>query len=223
MPALPATPTGVVRSFLHHEASTDLDIHCRFDLAYEDGPPNTAQLASIAAAVSGAWGTHLASYLTSAEALYDVACADLANPDTINGRYTTPVDGTRSGTQNPNQVCAVLSFQPDRKYRGGKPKIFLPYLVAGDQSTPVLWTSGTISALATAWTAFIDELTGTTVGGCLLGQQVCVSYYGPPTVPATKGRQRLVSTQRTTPLVKNILSTTGLISIGSQRRRRGKV
>jgi hypothetical protein len=219
MPRPPATPTGVVRSFLHHEPAADGAVYCRFDLEYGGTPPITSTLSAIAEAVSGAWGTHLASFLYVGDALFDVHCADLANPGTVDGQYTASVAGTRSGSQVPNSCTATLNFIPDEKYRGGKPKIFLPYLVEADRSTPQEWTAATMGNLATAWGAFISELAGTSYSGCTLGGPCMVSYLGPPTVTATTGSRRRVSTPRTTPLVIPLIAVEGSNAIGAQRRR----
>lgn len=200
--------------------STDADVRTRFDMAYGGGPPSTAGLVSIAAEVNSAFGTHLAAMLSSSDALTETECVDLANPGTPAGVSPGPVDGSRSGTQVPLGVTALVNFTPARRYRGGKPKIFAPFGTDADVNNPDSWTSTFTAAMDAAWAAFIGELVGVTVGGVTLGSQVYVSYFsGKEDNPNPNSRLRFTPTPRVTPVIYDIVSHATSQIFGSQRRR----
>lgn len=220
MPGPVPTPSGVVRAIMGFAPSTDANVRSRFDMAYGGADPSPSDLVSYAALVSGAFGTHLAALLTSSDALEYVEAIDLQDPSTTAGVYSTAVAGTRSGTQVPLSVTACINFTPDRRYRGSKPKIFLPFGTDSDVNNPDTWTSTFKTATDSAWSAFIAELAGSTVGSMTLGGQVCVSYYsGTEANPNPKGRLQRIPVPRTTPLVQPITNHGLNLIFGAQRRR----
>jgi hypothetical protein len=220
MPGPVPTPTGVVRAVMGFAPSTDANVRSRFDMSYGGGPPSTSDLLNWAALVSSAFGTHLAALLTSSDALEYVEGIDLQVPGTPAGVYSTAVAGTRSGTQVPLSVTACINFTPDRRYRGSKPKIFLPFGTDSDVNNPDTWTSTFKTAVDSGWAAFIAELAGATVGSIVLGGQVCVSYYsGTEPNPNPRGRLQRIPTPRTVPLVQPITNHGLNLIFGAQRRR----
>ncbi len=220
MTPLPATPTGVVRFQLLHEIGTDLKIRPRFELAYTGGPPVTADLAVLAGLVRVAWGAHLASLMTSASGLFGVIAIDLANPSTPAGEDNVFVGGSASGTQQPVNVCVLLNKQIARRYRGAKPKGFLPYGTDTDIANTTSWSTGFVTAVNTQWAAFIAALLGEVAAGTTLGGEVSVSYFaGKALNPNPTSRLRYISTQRAVPLVSPITGYSCSVVFGSQRRR----
>lgn len=218
--SVPNTPTGVLAVRLHHEPGADLDVHVRFQLAYAGGPPGTDDLAIAATAVRTAFSAHLASLLYSGDALYDTSCADLKDNATPAGVDTTTVVGTRTGTQVPNNCTVLLNKAVNRKYRGAKPKNFLPYGVQADLASTNSWSTTFATAVTNGWTAFITALDGVTAGAMTLGAEVAVSYDGPPTIPNTgPGKNKTMSTPRAVPLVQTVTANQASTIIGSQRRR----
>lgn len=217
---LPNTPEGVLKIRLHHEIAADTNIRPGFEMKYSGGPPPTDDLTLVAAAVSTAWGAHLAALMTASNNLDDVTVQDLANRDTPVGIHVGAVAGTRAGVQQPVNCTALLNKSVDRAYRGGKPKMFLPYGTDSDIISPSQWSTAFRTALDNAWTAFIAALSGTEFGSITLGAEAAVSYFGPPTIPNTgPGRQKTVSTQRTPPLVQTVTGHATSAIFGSQRRR----
>lgn len=215
MPSLPPTPSGVVKFILSHSG-----IHSSFCMAYTGGPPDTAQLTSMAGACQGAWATHLAALLASTYELETVTVVDLANPSVSPGFNGSAVIGTRSGTPPPLSIAALINFGVNRRYRGSKPKIWLPYGVDGDVASPSQWSSSFVSALDAAWSDFTTELESYSGGGGTLTGQVAVSYFsGKTTNPNPTGRARFVPTPRGTPLVMLVDSVLTRVTPGSQRRR----
>ena len=214
---LPDTPTGVIEAKFQLGGS---DIFFRFQMAYTGGPPSTTDLNAIATAVRVAYAANLAAFLTSGLSMSETVVSDLANNATPNGVDSTAVVGGRSGTALPLSVCASINFGVDRKYRGAKPRIYTPFGVEADGAGDKTWGSTFTDALTAAWAAFIAALDGESVGGCVLGAQVCVSYYqGTEPNPNPNSRLRLMPMRRTVPLVQGVTSAQAVAIYGSQRRR----
>lgn len=220
MPTLPNTPSGVIRSHLHYSPGTGFNFRPRFDIAYTGSAPSQATLASVATAVRTAHTGHLAGQLCSAYQLDDTTCQDLATRSTPSGVDTTASAGSRGSGPPPNNCTAMIIFSPNRAYRGSKPKIFLPYGIASDQASVTGWSTGFANGLTSAWAAFIAALNGQTIGTVTLGAQAAVSYYGPPTIPNTgRGKNKTMSSLRSTPLVMVVSAAQASQTFGSQRRR----
>jgi len=183
--------------------------------------PTTATLALLAAEVVAVWIDTLASQYTADGTLANAIVKDLSQPSVLPGEAPTDSAGTRAGQIPTIGVAAVISRRPDRSYRGSRPKSFLPYGVEADTVAGNVWSSGFITSMQDAWAAYIDGIAGVTADGTNLGAEVCVSYYGPPTIvnPNPLARNRFVSTLRTPPLVTPAIGFELLPRLGSQRRR----
>jgi hypothetical protein len=214
MPPLPDTPTGVVQ--ITHDCA---GINFRLELAYAGTAPTTAVLAAIATAARAQFALDLAGLMSSNYNMIQTTARDLAHRATPPGIDTTTVAGARAGTPAPLSVCALVNFTVNRSYRGSKPKVWLPFGTDTDILNQTTWTNAFTSSVTTFWGAYITGLAGQAFSGTTLGGQVCVSYFGPPTVPATHGAKRLVSTQRAVPLVQTVTSHITRAVFGSQRRR----
>jgi hypothetical protein len=115
----------------------------------------------------------------------------------------------------------MIQFNIARRYRGGKPKIFLPAGVAADISNTNTWGSTFLATANTDWAAFAAAVlaAGWTGAGTLT--HVNVSYYTGFTVvtnPVTH-RARNVPTLRGAPVVDTVISYAAEVDIASQRRR----
>lgn len=220
---LPPTPSGVVRFRMHFEPGPDLHVYSSLQMAYTGAGASTPGLVTLAGDVRTQFSAHLASLLYSGDALFDVEAYDLQFPATPLGQDSTVVVGTRAGTQVPNNCTAGIFFEPNRRYRGSKPKIFLPFGVQGDLASPTIWTAPFVTALGSGWNAFIAGLTGAAATGYTLGNQVAVSYFSGSTSLTTGSpphqRGRTIPTPRATPLVQGIVSVNPVNVLYSQRRR----
>ena len=188
---------------------------------YSGGSPTTADLDALATAARSSFTANLAPLLSSAFALAETYAIDLANPSTPQGTDLTAVPGTRVGTAVPNQVCAVLDFTVGRRYRGSKPKCYLPFGVDTDLANTVQWSTAFQTALDSAWTAYGNTMLGTAFGPCSLLTQTSVSYYsGKVANPNPASKLRWSPVARAIPLVSPVLSHGMRLTVGSQRRRR---
>jgi hypothetical protein len=150
-----------------------------------------------------------------------VQITDLSSPSAGVGEWAGSHAGTRSGSILPVGVCVVLNKEIARRYRGGKPRQYLPYGTDSDLSGASRFTSAFTSDLVTAWDGFQGTLSGTAVGPATITNEVNVSYYDGFTVvtnPST-GRARNKPTLRATPLVDSVLEYSASEVPGSQRRR----
>ena len=220
MPALPDTPSGVIRIRLIHQQPNDDHVGCAFDMAYSGGAPSTSDLATLAGNVSADWDAQLKPFLSANALLYSVVCIDLANTSTPEGSIFPAIAGTRAGNSVPNSICAVLGFSIDRRYRGARPKVFLPFGTESDQSSSTTWLTAFVEDLKTAWDTFQGLITTTIVSATVLGAPVGVSYYeGKIPNPNPGARMRFLPAPRAVPAIYAVTATAVLPRFGSQRRR----
>lgn len=219
------TPTGVVKATMKVSIASGTPYGSSFMLAYTGASPTTAQLTTFAGTVAAEWNTNLAALTRTADALTEVDAIDLKNPGTIKGIALVSHAGTRGGTASTASICVALAFSPDHRYRGSRPKAFLPMGVDGDLATPQHWAASFITTVETAWAAFISGIQSTDTSGIGLGDQCSVSYIGPPyTIVPNSGNTRAhaVGTPKNPPDVYSTLAVVGAVKVGSQRKRLGK-
>lgn len=220
MPALPNVP-GVIRVSLQHTLGQDLDALVRFYMAYTGTAPTSTQMGTFATSVSTAWGTNLKALACSTVKLVEVTAVDLTSPTAGIGAAAVSITGTRTTPVNSAQVCMLVNFKVSRRYRGGKPRAYLPYGNNADFTDPQTWGSTLVTAVNTGWAAFITALIAAPPGTATLTGQVNVSYFDGFTVvtnPVT-GRSRNVPTLRATPVVDSITSIAASARVATQRRR----
>lgn len=220
-PPLP-TPTGVLRlRFLYDNGVSGAFGHSA-DFGYTGGPPDTASMNAIAAAVQGFYVSDLLSLLPDGMALNHIEVRDLAHPSVIPGEGGARVVGTRTGGILALSTCTVLNFKPNRSYRGAKPKSFTPWGVDTDLNDQTTWKGTYITEVGDAWGTFQDDIATITSAGTTLGAQVGISYIeGPYTATPNSGgtRYRIKGTPRNPPLVMDIVSVSVQRKVGAQRRR----
>jgi len=219
------TPTGVVHIRLLHNLATSTNYGSGFDMSYSNGPPGADDMSILAAAVGVAYGAHLSPLLWAEFSLAEVQISDLAHPETVSGLSTVVHAGTRSGVPLPLSVTACLSKSINRRYRGSRPRMELPWGVLGDEASNESWDPAFISAANAAWVAFIAALVGTNFGPCTVGAEVSVSYIGQPyTVvsTSTSGRPQIRGTKKNPPEVFSVTASQLNARFGSQRRRLGR-
>lgn len=219
MPPLP--PAGQVLRIGLQFTGESKTFGSRFFISYSGGTPTAADCGAIATEVSTAWGSDFASLLSNNYALTAVSVEDLSSASGATGEWSGNVAGTRSGTNVPMNMTVTVDFTLARRYRGGKPKIFLPLGIAADQQSETSWTSALATSSGTAWSNFVNAIIATSGVSVSLGQHVNVSYYSGFTVVTspTTGRSRNVPKLRSSPLVADITGHTGRTQMGTQRRR----
>lgn len=220
MPALPAVPQ-VIRIAMVGSFSLDLDVVWRFYMAYTGTAPTDANLVTFAGSVGNAWNTDIASLTPDQYTLTGVDCIDLTSATAAVGQAVVSHAGTRGTGANPASAAALVNLKIARRYRGGKPRLYIPAGVNNDVSSAQTWTTAFQTAMNTGFTNFITAVEGAAWSGGTLSGQVNVSYYeGHASVqnPVTL-RWRNYSLVRGTPITDPILAIGTNIKIGTQRRR----
>ena len=222
MPALPDAPQ-VIRIHLEYLLGTAHGGGSRFYFEYTGGPPSVANLNTLSSDVSSAWATDLAPITSQYNKLVGVTCTDLTSPTSAEGAWTGNIAGGLTGTYLMVESAGCFNSVIARRYRGGKPRIFLPVGdVENTNSDGDTWTSAFITGADAAWVSFKTALQALTGIGCTLTNHVNVSYYkGFASVqnPVTL-RWSNIPTPRTTAVIDQIESTNLAATLSQQRRRR---
>lgn len=223
MPPLPAVPS-TLRISLEFETYGELRAGVRRFYSYTGTAPVNSTCSAIANDVNAAFSAHLASLMSTDFSLIAVTVEDLSSSS--GGVAVVPFStaGTRAGAPALVDACATVNFEIARRYRGGRPKIFLPFGVQSDViDNQTQWATSFVDAVDTQWGAFDAAMLAIVESGTSLSENVNVSYYEGFTAvtnPIT-GRTRDVPKVRTGgPLIDTIVNHTCATYVGSQRRRR---
>lgn len=221
MTVVPLPDVPCVRVRLIYEPPAGNEAGSRFYLSYSGSAPSGADCTTLAGDVESAWVTNLAPLTPDFWSLNEVDVLDIATDAGLSGQATTAHDGTRSGTDVATQVATNVEFDIARRYRGGKPRMFLPPGVTGDTADSAHWTSAFITAVNTGVAAFFAELEALDIGSMGTLQHVNLSYYkGFHNITNSSGRERAAPLYRDTALHDNIEGYSCKTVMGSQRRRR---
>lgn len=177
-------------------------------LQYTGAAPTVADLNTIGTSISTAWNTNFAPLATSAVTLTGIDLADLTNPAAAATSVTANVPGTRAGTAMAAQVCCVVSWVINVRYRGGHPRSYFPFGSNTDIQTVRTWTTAFVTAVNNGSTAFRTALNALTVSGTTY--KMCTVSYVRNNAP------------RNPPIVFTIQSNVVHGRIDTQRRRLGK-
>jgi hypothetical protein len=222
-PALPAV-ASTLRVQMKHTWATDADLMCRFYVQYAATEGTAAEYATFATAVATAWNSNLAAIISSQVTLVEVIVEDLTSSSAPSGTWTGSHAGTESSGTIPTSVATLLNFTIARRYRGGKPRMYLPPPGNSQLTSSVQWTSAFITAAESAWTAFIAAVVGAGWSGSGTLAQVNVSYYeGFTPFEGPTGRYRNIAKLRTAgPAIDTITGSSVNARPANQRRRLGK-
>lgn len=193
----------------------------RLYFSYSGSAPTAGNCATIASDVAAAWNTDIAPLTANNYALVEVDVLDIATDSGLSGQWTGSHSGSRSGTTLPVQCATNVEFGISRRYRGGKPRCFLPPGVAADLVDEGTWGTSFISTAGTGFSSFAAAINAISVGSVGTLQHVNLSYYkGFTNITNSSGRERAVPTYRTSALHDNITGYFVKAVIGSQKRRR---
>jgi hypothetical protein len=218
-PPLPDTPC--IRVKLDYNLGEGGESGSRLFFKYSGGPPTATDLNTLAGDIATAWTAHLAPLISTQYALKEVDILDINSDSGASGVWTGSNGGSRSGNPPGWQMPFNIEYLIARRYRGGKPRMYLPAGVIADQVDPSHWDSTLTTAVGTGFAAFIAAIVGTALSSLTVGAHVNLSYYsGFHNVTNSSGRTRAAPTYRA--LAKSDVITGYLphALISSQRRRR---
>jgi hypothetical protein len=141
--------------------------------------------------------------------LTQVEVDDLGTPGNIPGSAPGPGTGGRTGDLPFADTAVLLNFKVARRYRGGKPRAYMPFLTPGDLFDNNHWNSTIVASLQTQWRSFItacQSLGASTIGPAF---HCSVSYIHDKVV-------------LTAPIVDPVVLSTVNAIPGSQRKRLGR-
>jgi len=209
-----------LRVNVHWTVGVDLTAENVLHFSYSGGPPSTADCSSLASAIFTPFSSNHGQW-PSSTALTTIVVTDLDTLTGASGSFTGSTAGTRAGAAPPASACAVVGFSVAQRYRGGKGKVFLPWLTDSDMLNNQLWQSTAAAGAATAMGAIAVAIVGLSAGTTNITQHVVTSYfkgYNAPTV-AANNRAKNNPKPKTTP---DKYAVTGYVPqqrIGSQRKR----
>lgn len=218
MPAL-APVSGVIRfRFLH---TIGAEVNTGYHMYFNTGaPPTQAQLDSAVSAAATAWDANMRALSHTSVTLTSIVGLDLSAATAPISTTNPQHAGTRTGTQLPASSCVIQNFHIARRYRGGKPRVYVPAGSNTDLATPQTWTGAFLTAFASGFGAFGGAI-ATNLRTWAPNTALCsVSYYaGGVWKPDHNGNYHRVPTPRPVPVVDNVLTQDTRAIVGSQRRR----
>lgn len=221
MTVVPLPDVPCVRVNVSGLDGANSDWGTRFFLSYSGSAPSAGDLNTFASDISSDWNAQLSGAIDTASVMNLVDIVDIATHTGFSGQDSTTRAGTRSGSIIPIQVAANVEFGIARRYRGGKPRAYLPFGVQGDLQDQSHWSATPAALWGSAYAAFIAAVVAHTIGSMGTLKHVNLSYYsGFTNHTNTSGRARAVPTYRATALHDDVISYLPKKLLGSQKRRR---
>lgn len=205
MAPLPPVPNGIkaqIGWYIDNNDRVENVLH----FLVSNGPPSAAVCAALAADFQAAQITQFGAVTHTSNGIMPCTVTDISSGSGLQGVGGAAQGGSLSGSYNSAQTAMVLNHHIARRYRGGKPRSYLPVGNQGDLSTPGQWGSSFVTSITTKWANFITSCLAASSGGVSVSSFVSISYFHAGAV-------------RSTPVVDPILQSTARQTVGSQRRR----
>jgi hypothetical protein len=182
--------------------------------------PSAPQLITAAQGIADQYAAYLAPHAHFDTILTGVVLTDLTSSSSAVGQVSVSTPGGLSGDRFPASTSMLVNLHVNRRYRGGKPRFYIPTGVPGNLQDPQTWASTFLTQFHTDFTTFINASIGFINAFGSGAALVNVSYYlGGEWKPDQNGNYHRVPTPRSSPHVDPVTSWTLNPVIGSQRRR----
>jgi hypothetical protein len=206
---------------LNYVSSAGTDGGSRFYLSYTGSAPTAGNLNTLAIDIATIWSTTLALLTTADWHLVEVDVLDITTLSGASGLWNGTEPGTISGTALPDQVATNIEFKIARRYRGGKPRMYVPPATNGQLANLNTWDATFVTDINTQASNFFSQIEALSVGSIGVLAHVNVSFYfGFQNQANSSGRERAVPKYRTTALLDTVTGYAGKALLSSQRRRR---
>lgn len=219
VPALAPVP-GVIKTRLIHTtgSNTNTGWHLYW---HTTTPPTQAQVTNHASVVATNWGSYLAPHHETTTALTEVTATDLSSSTGPVGIWSGNKPGTETGGMLPANVCLLGNFAISRRYRGGKPRVYIPAMTTTDLQDEKHWIIASLSSFQVSWNGFMAAIKSDLQSWAPSAAHCNVSYWsGGSWVTNPSGRPIWRPTPRPGgPLIDAVTAVTFNPIIGSQRRR----
>lgn len=218
-PPLPASPC--LRVKLDYNDVPGNLLGSRFYLSYAGSAPTAANCATLASDIATQWEDAFPSLVSSQYSLAEIDVLDIASLTGASGQWTGSHNGSDSSQYITSSVAVNTEFTIARRYRGGKPRMFLPPPGSDKLNGVNLWTGDYITAVNGAYVAFFAAIAALDIGSVGALSHVNLSYYtGFKNITNSSGRERAVPQYRDAALLDTITGYNTKAIVGSQRRRR---
>lgn len=221
MPTPPAVPNVIkfrITGTLPTDAAWGVGLYC----GYSGGTPSPADMLYFCEGIVGAWNTYIVPF--QANTVHTLACdgIDLSSDDGAGNTADVDFPGGSEDAAVANQIAGIVKFDIARRYRGGKPKMYVPGLNLGLVLDDSHWTDTAVNDIGSAFTTMSGIIAEIATAGIALVTVVNVSrYQGFLAVenPVTH-RWRNIPAYRPSPLVDAVGGYTMDPLFGTQKRRR---
>lgn len=218
-PPLPDVPC--VRCRLIYTQTDSFLGGSRFYLSYSGSPPSGANCATLASDIASSWNTRLAGNFTTNWVLTEIDVLDIASLTGLSGQWTGSHAGSNAGPILTAAAATNVEFGIARRYRGGKPRMFLPPASHNETVDPGHWGSTYATNMSTFVGEFFSDIEALSIGSMGTLAHVNLSFYSGYTNVEIPGRRaKSIPTYRSVALHDNVTSYSAKTLIGSQRRRR---
>jgi hypothetical protein len=132
-------------------------MHWKYDNVNADWAPSEIQslATSIMQSISNNWSPMMGSELT----VQAVNTVDIGSTSPSVGSDTAAKVGQRTGTPISNTAtCALVSCRIPARYRGGHPRIYLPWGVVEDTLNQDHWAVAFVNSASNAFAAFVTAV-----------------------------------------------------------------
>lgn len=216
---LPDIATVRVRMIWNEGDSDEMGV--RLYWSYSGSAPTGANCTTLATDISTAYSGSLKADVGSSFTLNEIDVLDIATDSGLSGQWTGSIVGSLTGNVVPAQCATNVEFNISRRYRGGKPRMYLPPPDYTRLAGPTEFSTTHVSDVNTDCNTFFDDVNALSIGSMGTLNHINLSYYkGFTNITNSSGRERAVPTYRATALHDNIVSYATKQLIGSQRRRR---
>lgn len=157
MPPLPNV-ANVLKAQFQWTYGSDANVMTHIFFNYTTAAPSTSQLATYAAALRAAAVTNFVPLSHSSVALRTVTCIDLSTNATAPGTASGTSTGTRTGSALFASTAVLINMTIARRYRGGHPRIYLPFGVTSDIQDAQHWTTAFQNLVQTNFNAFVGSV-----------------------------------------------------------------
>lgn len=208
MPPLPPAPS-VIETKFHFTYGLDTNIFSHLFWHDTSGPAAAADLQTWANAVEAAFTANHQQDFGNWVKLTAVEAIDLGNPGTQHGLAAVNVAGTLPGSTLTAETAVLINLRIGRSYRGGKPRLYMPFGASSELQDSQHWTSSFLTSVSNHFSAFVNSLLGAPGPGVTSDHLANVSYHSGGAL-------------RPSPVVDPVLGWSVNAIPGSQRRRMGR-
>jgi hypothetical protein len=201
---------GISTSWLYNPASTT---------------PTNPSMVALATAAANAWIADMSQLQHTSILLVMTRCLDLTTETSAVGTHTTSAAGSKATAPLSLAQAALVNYQIQRHYRGGKGRTYLPVGVAADLSDPTHWGPTFIGVFNSQWSAYLNAI-GTN-SSVPFSYQVIRSYFkgsqtnSNPSIwaPRNEPLPRVDAQGNTLPATYQVINWTLNPTVGSQEAR----